>query len=179
MTRFMEKEKVVGRVDPAFATRTTSSRPTAAVATLVEALRRRVRRRAVIAELARLDDRMLADIGVARHEIAELATRTVGGAVPGWGAIALRFLLDLVVDPARRAYARRIAYRDLMRMDERMLRDIGLTRAEIPALFRAGHPAADGVRPLNRGCADIGPVARDLAQRPAVAANANCQPEAA
>ena len=160
MTRFTENEKVTLRraMTPVATTRTdVFGRLATAGWILAEMLRRGRRRAAALRELSALDDRMLADIGLKRSEIAVAATRSAGPERPGLaelmselGALA-RDLWRAVV----RWQSRRAAYRQLMLLDERLLRDIGLSREEIPAVIasmrHAAAPAAakdDLVRPL-------------------------------
>jgi len=160
MTRFTENEKVTLRraMTPAATTRTeVFGRLATAGRILAEMLRRRLRRAAALRELSALDDRMLADIGLNRSEIDAAATHSAGPERPGLAEL-FGELGELARDLSRafiRWQSRRAAYRQLMLLDERLLRDIGLSRAEIPAVIASmrhgAAPAAteDGlVRPL-------------------------------
>ena len=160
MTRFTENEKVTLRraMTPAATTRTdVFGRLATAGRILAEMLRRRLRRAAALRELSALDDRMLADIGLKRSEIDAAATRSAGPERPGLAEL-LGELGELARDLSRafvRWQSRRAAYRQLMLLDERLLRDIGLSREEIPAVIasmrQGAAPAAteDGLaRPL-------------------------------
>ena len=160
MTRFTENEKVTLRraMTPAATTRTeVFGRLATAGRILAEMLRRRLRRAAALRELSALDDRMLADIGLNRSEIDAAATHSAGPERPGLAEL-FGELGELARDLSRafiRWQSRRAAYRQLMLLDERLLRDIGLSREEIPAVIASmrhgAAPAAaeDGfVRPL-------------------------------
>ncbi len=62
----------------------------------------------------------------------------VGEAI-GTAVVGLRRLYRaLVVAPLERRRTRQAAYRELMSMDEHMLRDIGITRGDIPYVVRGG-----------------------------------------
>ncbi|MBX6323320.1 MAG: DUF1127 domain-containing protein [Rhodospirillaceae bacterium] len=102
----------------------------------------RARRRAAVArELRELDARTLSDIGVDPWRIDEVARRVVAeerAGQPTTGAV-LRQLL-------RRPLAwleRRRAYNELMALDDRLLRDIGINRADIHRIvYGAPEPEA-------------------------------------
>lgn len=125
MTRFTEKEKVeLSRaMSPAATTRTEDFAPATGKGT---ALQRWLRRTAVARELTQLDDRMLADIGVQRWQIDEIADQASGGGHPS--------LLAALFAPIARWYRRNEAFRQLSRLDDRMLADIGISRSDIPSL---------------------------------------------
>jgi uncharacterized protein YjiS (DUF1127 family) len=95
-------------------------------AALVESLRRPWRRTQLAFELGRLDERMLADIGVKRHEITDVAEKASRDSVPSFG--------ELVVEYVAAAYKRRQLRRELNALDDRLLADIGISRADIPAV---------------------------------------------
>ena len=106
-----------------------------AVTWLMAPLRTAYRRWDLASELNRLDDRMLADIGIIRADIPEIA-RT---AFPRQSAIA-----RIVAGAAKRlvaflatAYRRRNMANELNRLSDHMLADIGISRANIPAIVRA------------------------------------------
>jgi uncharacterized protein YjiS (DUF1127 family) len=86
---------------------------------------------AIVVRLSTLDERMLADIGVNRSDIDAVAERGAGPRQAGSLAILSALLHDLVVEPVRAHFRRESAGRDLMRLDDRLLRDIGLTRADL------------------------------------------------
>jgi uncharacterized protein YjiS (DUF1127 family) len=167
MTRIIEKEKVAygQAMTPATTTRMADAGRLAAILrAYLAGWKRAAARRRLVAELQGLDDAGLADIGLKRWEIADAADRFGGPKGPSLvGAIGR--LVGLLVDGAGRSlarwYDRQKAYRELMSLDEFTLRDIGISRAEIPALVNqmaAGHPATPAtwsledelVRPLRQ-----------------------------
>jgi uncharacterized protein YjiS (DUF1127 family) len=110
-------------------------------AVLVNSVRSHFKRAAIERELARLDNRMLSDLGLTRSEIGFVAQQAV--AVPGEGTLFQEFsrlVFNLVVRPAVEWSRRREIYDQLMAMDDRMLADIGMTR----------YDAAEYVRRLGR-----------------------------
>jgi uncharacterized protein YjiS (DUF1127 family) len=142
MTRLAEIEKVtlsrakLGAVAPAMEAQTVSG----AFGALVEAVLRPFRQRAIVRRLERLDDRMLEDIGLQRWEIGAVATSAAGRRAP----TVTVALVDLFAAVAKGIVAwqeRRAAERELRGLDDRMLRDIGIARADIPAVA-AGRPAS-------------------------------------
>jgi uncharacterized protein YjiS (DUF1127 family) len=107
---------------------------------LVEAVLRPFRRRAIVRRLERLDDRMLEDIGLQRWEIGAVAMSAAGRQAPTLSVA----LVDLVAAMAKGIVAwqeRRAAERELRSLDDRMLRDIGISRADIPYVA-AGRPTS-------------------------------------
>ena len=110
-------------------------------AVLVNSVRRHFKRAAIERELARLDNRMLGDLGLTRSEIGFVAQQAV--TVPGEGTLFQEFsrlVFNLIVRPAAEWSRRREIYDQLMSMDDRMLADIGMTR----------YDAAEYVRRLGR-----------------------------
>ena len=110
-------------------------------AVLVNSVRRHFKRAAIERELARLDNRMLGDLGLSRSEIGYVAQQAV--AVPGEGTLFQEFsrlVFNLIVRPTVEWSRRREIYDQLMSMDDRMLADIGMTR----------YDAAEYVRRLGR-----------------------------
>jgi uncharacterized protein YjiS (DUF1127 family) len=110
-------------------------------AVLVNSVRRNFKRAAIERELARLDNRMLGDLGLTRSEIGFVAQQAV--TVPGEGTLFQEFsrlVFNLIVRPAVEWSRRREIYDQLMSMDDRMLADIGMTR----------YDAAEYVRRLGR-----------------------------
>jgi uncharacterized protein YjiS (DUF1127 family) len=99
---------------------------------LMAGLTRLMRKRALYRELMRLDDRLLADIGLTRADVAVVAYRAAEAAEPAGvesGAGVWRGLIARTAD----AFRRRAAAADLMALDDRLLADIGLSRSDIPA----------------------------------------------
>lgn len=135
MTRFIDKEKVTfSRALPATVTRTNSRNiAVRLVQAAVRSAKRALLKGSVERELRHLDDNMLADIGVQRWEIQEIAERA---ATEAFGPADLgQTLQQTFAWPFVGWYNRQIAYRDLMALDDRMLRDIGIRRADIPAVI--------------------------------------------
>ena len=105
-----------------------------------------IRKRQTIAQLSRLDDRMLADIGIDRVQIPMIAqgliapsgeaprrTKTIGNALGTAG----RFLAGTAAGAYRRIADRirkRQTIAQLSRLDDRVLADIGIDRAQIPMI---------------------------------------------
>ena len=128
---------------------------------LANILLRPFRRAQIARELQSLDERMLRDIGVTKSEIDRVAAESVGG--EEWVVVALAKHLGRKLAAWS---SRRDAYRRLTALDDRMLADIGLSRAEIPAVVKAmryapagsvegsfeseSRPAAEAVEPLAR-----------------------------
>ena len=101
-------------------------------AALRGSVRKYLKQAAIERELARLDTRMLDDLGLARGEIRAVARRAV--ALPGEGTLFAEFsrmLTNTVVRPVVNWARRRAVYSELMAMDDRMLSDIGIARYEI------------------------------------------------
>ncbi len=110
-------------------------------AVLVNSARRHFKRAAIERELARLDNRMLADLGLVRNDIGFVAEQAV--TVPGEGTLFQEFsrlVFNALVRPVVEWNRRREIYDQLMSMDDRMLADIGMTR----------YDAAEYVRRLGR-----------------------------
>jgi uncharacterized protein YjiS (DUF1127 family) len=145
MTRFTEKEKVeLSRaMAPAATFRTEDFNPAASTGSL---LQRWLRRAAVVRQLSELDDRMLADIGVARRQIDDIADAAVGGERPS----LFLALAAAAAGPVMRWYRRNQAFKQLSQLDDRMLSDIGVNRGDIPHLVQIW----DGKSPAENGAED-------------------------
>jgi uncharacterized protein YjiS (DUF1127 family) len=106
-------------------------------------------RAAVTAELEGLNDRQLADIGVAREDIPLIAGSKGDASSPTLAALAWA-----LVRSAGRAIAgwrsRRAAIRELMALDDRMLRDIGIARSDIAAMVAGMARGLGAVAPISR-----------------------------
>ncbi len=100
---------------------------------LLVILLRPFRRAGVARELRQLDARMLSDIGLSPSDIDRVAAQSVGGK----GEWIVLSLLRLAVTRFAGWANKRATYRSLMSLDDRMLRDIGLNRGEIPELVDA------------------------------------------
>jgi uncharacterized protein YjiS (DUF1127 family) len=139
MTRIIEKEKVAygQAMTPATTTRMDDGLA-GILRTYLDGRKRAAERRNVVAELNGLDDASLADIGLKRWEIGEAANRFGGPKSPSFAWLVGR-LSALTVNRVARAlarwYDRQKAYQELMSLDEYTLRDIGISRTEIPALI--------------------------------------------
>jgi uncharacterized protein YjiS (DUF1127 family) len=97
------------------------------------------RKRYVLQELEVLNERMLADVGLSRGDAERVAELTAQAHAPIDGTLFQEFtslVRDLVVRSVVRFANRRRAYHNLMALDDRMLRDIGLTRDEIPVVVK-------------------------------------------
>ena len=116
--------------------------PSPARESLLDILLRPFRRAGVARELRELDERRLSDIGLSRSDIDRVAGESVGGKGEWIVLSLLRLAAGKFVDWANK----RATYRSLSSLDDRMLRDIGLNRGDIPALVDAlrgplGRPA--------------------------------------
>lgn len=83
-----------------------------------------VKRRELVSRLGGLDSRMLDDIGIHRHQIAEIAERAYPGS-------SLKAIVVSIAASIMRSIERAAQTRQLASLDDRMLADIGLTRSEI------------------------------------------------
>jgi len=146
MTRFTENEKVMLSRAKMPATVTTDVDTVgAAFGGLVEAVRRPFRHASIVRELTQLDDRMLADIGVPRWDIDTVANNAATAAAPSISTALGRFVFALG-RAAESWHERRSAFRELSALDDRMLKDIGITRSDIPSVVAAGsHDDVDGL----------------------------------
>src|SRR5215475_492472 len=141
MTRYTDSKiamQTAATTPAAIASNITISRP-AGYPSLADILLRPFKRAQIVRELQALDERMLRDIGVTRTDIDTVASKSVGG--DEWVVVSLAKLLGRKLAAWS---SRRDAYRRLMALDDRMLADIGLNRAEIPAVVKAmnGAPQA-------------------------------------
>jgi uncharacterized protein YjiS (DUF1127 family) len=137
MTRLSDNEKVMlaQAKSQAVVTRNTNiDSISGAFKAIATAAVRPIRRALVARQLQKLDDRLLADIGLQRWQIEIVADNAVGGPRLSFPA-AVAQLVTLLVKRVRLWREKRIAYRELMALDERMLRDIGLSRGDIPAVI--------------------------------------------
>lgn len=98
-------------------------------------LGRMLRRRAIYRELMSLDDRLLADIGLTRGDVAAVAHRAAEEDRPGEARAQFRpfAFVRALIERIGEARRRQAAMDELMALDERILADIGLVREDIPA----------------------------------------------
>lgn len=141
MTRFTENEKVMlSRAKMPATVAANADSVAAAFGALFKSIRRPLRRASIARELTLLDDRMLADIGVRRWDIETVAETASAAEAPSIGAAVWHVIVTLA-GTLGRWQERRTAYRELMDLDDRMLRDIGISRSQIPAIVAAGERA--------------------------------------
>ena len=128
--------------------------------TLVQPIVRAVRRRRTAKALKQLDAHLLADIGIERDEIDEVAAKAAKAITPVVAAGPARRVGVEFVAALRKGWQRQAAIRSLQGLPDWVLADIGIERGRIPesvdALLANGE-VAQGER---------GPAAR---ARPAVA----------
>lgn len=106
----------------------------------INSVRHVLERQAIARELSALDDRDLADIGLHRGDIPAVAEQSVTvPAGPGLLAAFGQMLHDLVAAPVVFWNKRRIAFSALNALDDRMLADIGVARAEIADVVKGMH----------------------------------------
>lgn len=90
--------------------------------------------RATVQELRRLDDRLLADIGVTRDQVNALVDGRDTESKPN---SLVGLVNDLIVEPARRWRVRARTRKELSALDDAMLRDIGIERGQIEGIALA------------------------------------------
>lgn len=106
----------------------------------VNSVRRTLERAAIARELAALDDRELSDIGLGRGDISRVAEASVAqNGEPTLGGAFVEMLHDAVVAPVVLWNKRRAAFGALNALDDRMLSDIGVARAEIASVVKGMH----------------------------------------
>jgi len=143
MYRTTENEKVVlGRADMPEATARKTGFGALAVFSkrVINSVRRTLEFSAIARELAALNDRELADIGLNRGDIPAVALQSV--TVPAQPRLIVAFgelAYDLLVAPVALWNKRRVAFSALNALDNRMLADIGVTRAEIADVVNGLH----------------------------------------
>lgn len=91
------------------------------------------RRRQARASLESLDDRLLADIGMARFEIEAHVSR-LSGAINGPLPLAVQAMEEDVTAPLKAWSAARATVKALSRLTDRQLMDIGVIRGDIDEL---------------------------------------------
>lgn len=91
-------------------------------------------------ELSALNDRELADIGLTRGDIPAVAWKSVTAPkAPSLVAAFGEMVQDLLIAPVALWNRRRAAYSALNALDNRMLADIGVARAEIADVVKGMH----------------------------------------
>jgi uncharacterized protein YjiS (DUF1127 family) len=99
-----------------------------------------VRRHALSAELNKLDDRLLADIGMHRGSIPSIARGAFPLPTNPIAEKALPLARTHVLEPVIVWLQRRKLASELNALDDRMLTDIGLVRDEIATLVKKAYP---------------------------------------
>jgi uncharacterized protein YjiS (DUF1127 family) len=154
MTRLSDNEKVVlaqAKTQAAVTRNDKIDSVADAFKAVAKAAVRPIRRALIARQLQKLDDRLLADIGLQRWQIEVVADNAVGGSRESFPAAVVQ-LVSLLGKGFRLWREKRIAYRELMALDERMLRDIGLNRGDIPAVVAGINrtaEATDSTDPLD------------------------------
>ena len=143
MYRTIANEKVVlGRAEmPEATARKTGFGALAVFAKhVINFVRHTLERASIVRELAALNDRELADIGLSRGDIPAVAERSVTAPkAPGLVVAFGEMVHDLVIAPVALWNKRRTAYSALNALDNRMLADIGVARAEIADVVKGLH----------------------------------------
>lgn len=116
---------------------------------LFATLRRRFQHRRTLKALGQLDDRLLSDIGISRAEIAAAAALCCKEE-----AVAKPSAWNKLAGWLRREASRRRTVSELSAMSDEMLTDIGIDRADIPAVAAA--LAADQVVAAREETAAVG-----------------------
>jgi uncharacterized protein YjiS (DUF1127 family) len=146
MTRFTENEKaMLSRAMLPAGVAASADSVGSALGALLGAIRRPFRHASIVRELTRLDDRMLADIGVRRWDIETVAETAAAAEGPSL-VEALGGVVIALGKAVGRWQERRTAVRELSELDDRMLSDIGISRSEIPAVV-AGRTRAAAMAP--------------------------------
>ncbi len=126
---------------------------------LVQPIVRAVRRRRTVRMLRQLDAHLLADIGIERDEIDEVAAKAAEAITPAVAAGPARRVLVKFVAALREGWQRQAAIRSLQGLPDWVLADIGIERGRIPesvdSLLAKGEH-----RPPARPAPAVAPVAR-------------------
>jgi uncharacterized protein YjiS (DUF1127 family) len=107
---------------------------------VVNSVRHALERNAIARELSALGDHELLDIGLSRGDIPAVAEKSV--TVPAGPSLLTAFaemVHDLLVAPVALWNKRRRAFNALAALDDRMLADIGVARAEIAEVVKGVH----------------------------------------
>ncbi len=100
---------------------------------LARSVVRAVRRRRTVRMLRQLDAHLLADIGIERHEIDEVAAKAAEAMTPVVAAGPARRVGVEFVAALRKGWRRQAAIRSLQGLPDWALADIGIERGRIPA----------------------------------------------
>ena len=107
---------------------------------IINTVRRAVEFSAIARELSALTDRELADIGLTRSDVPQVAERSVTAPAGPRPTVAFGEMLhDLLIAPVALWNKRRRAAGALSALDDRMLADIGIARAEILDVVKGMH----------------------------------------
>ncbi len=90
-------------------------------------------------ELADLDDRVLADIGLTRGQIPEVAEIAYREKIAEARRVAREWLVGLLPKWVIRWYKRNKLYNEMVALSDYMLADIGLSRYEIPRVVHEAY----------------------------------------
>ncbi len=99
---------------------------------LAHSVVRAVRRRRTVRMLRQLDAHLLADIGIERDEIDEVAAKAAKAITPVVAAVPARRVLGELVAALRKGWQRQAAIRSLQGLPDWVLADIGIERGRIP-----------------------------------------------
>ncbi len=99
---------------------------------LVQPIVRAVRRRRTARMLKQLDAHLLADIGIERDEIDEVAAKAAEAITPVVAAVPARRVGVELVAALRKGWHRQAAIRSLQGLPNWVLADIGIERGRIP-----------------------------------------------
>jgi uncharacterized protein YjiS (DUF1127 family) len=145
MSRLTERELELIRRDRLAAERETGPRAGAGFLAeqVINPILRALRRRSTIAELSRLDDRMLQDIGLTRGSLETVADEMLGYGQDR-GSAGTRHEGGLMA-ALRRWRRRQATIRRLAALDDRILQDIGILRGDIAHIVDRAIQAEEAV----------------------------------
>ncbi len=99
---------------------------------LARSVVRAVRRRRTVRMLRQLDAHLLADIGIERGKIDEVAAKAAKAMTPAVAAGSARRVLVELVAALRKGWRRQAAIRSLQSLPDWVLADVGIERGRIP-----------------------------------------------
>ncbi len=91
------------------------------------------KRRALSREMQSLEDRLLADIGVERHDIEAIAANS-------FPKFSLAARLSRMAEKLKRVHDNHVAAWELSAFDDHMLNDIGLFRSDLSGIAKGRYP---------------------------------------